>query len=317
MSEKSRRFRQLLEDPEPLHMPGGFSPLHAKLAQLTGYNSFFMAGSQTALYLYGLPDAGFLGLRDMVDSARRLASGCDIPIFSDGDTGYGNAVSVYYSVQEFIRAGVAAMSIEDQEAPKKSGTQAGRRCISVEEAVGKLQSGVAAKKELDPDFMICGRCDVIGAEGGTYDEALERSIRYVKEGGADFIWLNNVLSREQAREACEKIPAPVIPHYGGEPPAPTADEWRQIGAAGVLYPAMTTSIGLQAVWEFLNDFKERGQAAQAEWSARGRQSKWGSASRQNGLALSLDLIRQLEDQYLPKDLQRDYEHTFGHRTFMP
>lgn len=315
MSEKSLRFRKLLEDPEPLHMPGGFSPLHARLAQIVGYEAFFMAGSQTAMFLYGLPDVGLLGLRDMVDAARRLAAGCDIPIFSDGDTGYGNAVNVYYTVQEFIRSGVAAIHLEDQEAPKKSGTQAGRRCISAEEAIGKLKAATAAKKELDPDFMICGRCDVIGAEGGTYEEALARSIRYVEEGGADFIWLNNVQTREQAREACERIPGPVIPHYGGEPPPPNHEEWRQIGAAGVLYPAMTTSVGLQTVWEFLNDFKERGRAAQEEWSARSRQSKWGSVGRESSLAMSLDLIRQLEDAYLPQELQRDYEHTFGHRTY--
>lgn len=313
MSEKSRRFRELLAGPEPLVMPGGYSPLMARMAEIVGYQAFFMSGSQVAAYLFGLPDVGIITLRDMVDNARRLAAGCAIPIFADADTGYGNAVNVYHTVQELIRAGVAGLHIEDQEAPKKSGTSAGRRCIPTDEAIGKYRAAVAARNTLDPDFVICARCDLIGAEGGSYEAAVERSISYVQEAGVDVIWLNNVQTREEAADACRRIPAPVIPPFGGPPPPPNLDEWRTIGAAAVLFPAMTTSVGLQAVWEFLHEFKERGVEAQLEWSERARSSRWGSANRQD--LLNAEAVRELEEQYLPRELQRDYEHTFGHRTY--
>src|SRR5262245_37508251 len=145
--------------------------------------AFFMSGSQVAAFVYGYPDVGLLGLHEMVESVRRITNVTDISVFADADTGYGNAVNVYYTVQACIGAGAAGLHIEDQEAPKKSGTLAGRRLISVEEAIGKYKAAVAAKKELDPDFVVCARCDSIGAEGGGFENAIERSIAYVKEGG--------------------------------------------------------------------------------------------------------------------------------------
>src|ERR1051325_2040780 len=119
------RFRELLTGSPLTIMPGGFSPLYAKMAEQAGFDCFFVAGSQTAAFLYGLPDMGVLGLRDMVDHTRHVQSRVNIPILVDGDTGYGNATNVFYAVQEFVRAGVAGVQIEDQEAPKKSATMAG------------------------------------------------------------------------------------------------------------------------------------------------------------------------------------------------
>src|SRR4051812_28846643 len=211
----SARFRALLKSPELLVMPGGFSPLHARMAEALGYEAFFMAGSQIAAYLYGYPDVGLIGLSEMVEAARRLAAGTNIAIFADADTGYGNAVSAYHTVQEYIRAGAAGLHLEDQEAPKKSGTLAGRRLISLEEAIGKYKAAVAARNELDPDFVIIARCDSIGSEGGSFEDAVARSVAYVEEAGVDAIWVNTLRSREEIKEACSRIPAPVIaPYYG-------------------------------------------------------------------------------------------------------
>src|SRR2546425_8412300 len=191
------RFQELLKRPQLLVMAGGFSPLHARMSEVLGYEAFFMSGSQVAAYIFGYPDVGILGLAEMVEAARRLAAGCNIPIFADADTGYGNAVNVHYTAKEYIRAGAAGLHIEDQESPKKSGTLAGRRLISREEAIGKYKAAVAAKKELDADFVICARCDSIGSEGGSFEDAVQRSIAYVKEAGVDAIWVNTLTKREE------------------------------------------------------------------------------------------------------------------------
>ena len=196
-------------------MSGGFSPLHARMSEILGYEAFFMSGSQVAAYVFGYPDVGLLGLNEMVECVRRITNVTDIPVFADADTGYGNAVNVYYTVQAYIRAGAAGLHIEDQEAPKKSGTQAGRRLISVEEAIGKYRAAMAAKKDLDQDFVVCARCDAIGSEGGNFEAAVQRGIAYVKEAGVDAVWMNTLTEREQIAEACRRIPAPVIaPYYG-------------------------------------------------------------------------------------------------------
>ncbi|HUF41641.1 MAG TPA: isocitrate lyase/PEP mutase family protein, partial [Verrucomicrobiae bacterium] len=168
------RFRELLKRPELLVMSGGFSPLHARMSEVLGYEAFFMSGSQVAAYVYGYPDVGLLGLNEMVESVRRITNVTDIPVFADADTGYGNAVNVYYTVQAYIRAGAAGLHIEDQDTPKTSGTLAGRRLISRDEAIGKYKAAVAAKNEIDPDFVVCARCDSIGSEGGNFQDAVER-----------------------------------------------------------------------------------------------------------------------------------------------
>ena len=216
---KGDRFRELLKRPELLVLPGGFSPMMAKMVEEIGFDTFFMAGSHTSSYVWGLPDAGLITMREMVDHARRVADGCTIPVVADADTGFGNALNVYRTVREYAGTGVAAITIEDQEAPKKGVGSTG--CISVEEAVGKYQAAVAARAELDSDLVIIARCDFIRSDGGSFDGAVERCIRYVEEGGADAVWMTGIATREEVTQACRRIPAPVLPGYAGPPPSPT------------------------------------------------------------------------------------------------
>jgi 2-methylisocitrate lyase-like PEP mutase family enzyme len=313
----STKLRDLLTRRELLVMSGGFSPLHVRMSEMLGYEAFFMSGSQVAAFVYGYPDVGLLGLAEMADNVQRIANVTSIPLFADADTGYGNAVNAYYTVQAYIRAGAAGLHIEDQESPKKSGTLAGRRLISVEEAIGKYRAAVAAKQELDPDFVICARCDSIGSEGGSFEDAIQRSIAYVNEAGVDVIWVNTLRSREEIAEACRRIPAPVIAPYYGPRPSPSFDEFEKLGAAAVLYPSLTTATGVQATWELLNEFKERGPAALAEWNDKGLASRYGAVPRYQDPLLPAKHIAELEEKFIPRALQRDYENTFGHVRHWP
>jgi 2-methylisocitrate lyase-like PEP mutase family enzyme len=313
----STRLRELLHRRELLVMSGGFSPLHARMSEILGYEAFFMSGSQVAAFIYGYPDVGLLGLREMVESVRRITNVTAIPIFADADTGYGNAVNVYYTVQAYIRAGAAGLHIEDQEAPKKSGTLAGRRLISVEEAIGKYQAAVEAKRALDADFVVCARCDSIGAEGGGFEDAVQRGIAYVKEAGVDAVWMNTMSKREEIEEACQRIPVPVIAPYYGPPPSPTFTEFERLGAAAVLYPSLTTANGAQTTWELLHEFKERGPVVLEEWNDRALASKYGAVPRYRDPLLPSKEIAELEEKFIPKELQRDYQNTFGHVRHWP
>src|SRR5439155_465690 len=101
------RFQELLKRPQLLVIAGGFSPLHARMSEVLGYEAFFMSGSQITTYLYGYPDVGLLGLGEMVETARQLAAACNIPIFADADTDYNNAINTYHTVKEFIQTDIA------------------------------------------------------------------------------------------------------------------------------------------------------------------------------------------------------------------
>lgn len=290
-------------------MPGGFSPLYARMAEMAGFESFFLAGSQVSAYLYGVPDAGIVGLRDMVDHARHVAAATAIPVLVDADTGYGNAINVYFAVQEFVRCGVAGIQIEDQEAPKRSGTSSGRRCLSIDEAVRKIQAAVHAKNQLDPDFVICARCDAIGAECGGFQEAVDRCTAYIQDAGADFVWLNTVQTRDDIAAACAAIPGPVMVLWGGDAPQPKLDELSRLGAKLSLYPVVAATVGMEATWQFLNDFRQDGPVVLDAWTA-------GLASQTHGrpswdVLTRRGLLPELERRFLSADEQRDHESSFG------
>lgn len=310
--EQRRKFRALLARPKLTVMPGGFSPLYARMAEVIGFEAFFVPGSQMAAFLYGVPDTGILGLREIADHVRQIAARASIPILVDCDTGFGNAVNVTFTVEEIIRTGVAALQIEDQEAPKKSGTSAGRRCIPIDEAVGKIAAATAARDALDPSFAICARCDVLGAEGGTFDDAVTRSTAYIKDGRADLIWLNSVQSLDDVKRACKEIPGPVLVVWGGPLPAPTPAEFEAAGAKIALYPTVFATVGMNAAWKVMNDFFERGPVAQYEFAAEMRASKWGPADQHQ--LVKLERVREIEEHFLPERDRRDYEHTWGHHS---
>lgn len=307
---KRLKFREILARPTMTVMPGGFGPVYARVAEAAGFECFFVAGSQVSGHLLGVPDSGIMGLRDIADHARHVAAHSNIPILLDTDTGFGNVVNVHFTVQEIIRTGVAGLQIEDQEAPKKSGTLAGRRCIPLEDAVVKYRAAVAARDEMDADFVICARCDILGAEGGSFAEAMERSVAYVADGGVDFVWLNSVETREQIAEAAARIPGPLLIIWGGGDPMPSWEDYQDLGARIVLYPTLASSVGLQAAWHALHDLKARGTDALADIAARAQASPYGRAELRR--IIGFERIQEIEEAFLPQSQRRDYDATWGH-----
>ncbi|MGZ5804435.1 MAG: isocitrate lyase/PEP mutase family protein [Xanthobacteraceae bacterium] len=301
---KRVQFRNLLNSDRVVVMPGGFSPVYARMAQEIGFECFFLAGSQMSGFLLGVPDAGILGLRDIVDHARHAAAHTSIPLLLDADTGFGNAVNMHYSVQEIVRCGVAALNIEDQEAPKRSPTGGGRRCIPLEEAVGKIRAAVAARDAIDPTFVITARCDSIGVEP-EFSQTIERCVAYAK-AGADLVWLNAVEKREQLSQVCTAVKAPVLCNWFSpvEPP-PSLEEFQKLGVRVALYPVMAAQAGLQGAWEFLNDFKRNGPDALTAWQKRAAASPYGAADYKKFTGHAD--VRHLESEFLPASIQRDYD----------
>ena len=300
---KRLALRALLAGSELVVMPGGFSPVYARMAQEIGFTSFFLAGSQMSGFLLGVPDTGILGLRDIVDHARHAAACTTIPLLLDADTGFGNAVNVHYSVQEIVRSGVAALNIEDQEAPKKSPTGGGRRCIPLDEAVGKVRAAAAARDAIDPSFVICARCDSIGVEPDLA-QTVARCVAYAK-AGADLVWLNAVERREQLARVCAATTAPVLCNwFSSVEPPPSFEELRKLGVRVALYPVMAAQAGLQGAWELMNDFRARGPAALADWRGRAAESPFGLADYK--ALTGHGAVRDIEQQFLPATDQRDY-----------
>ena len=181
MPEKQRmttRLKELFERPEIFVLAGGMNAMGAKMAEVAGFEAFYMSGGNTSAQVMGLTEGG-TSMRDMVDNARRIVNTVDLPVFCDMDTGYGDAIQVYETVKEYIRAGIAGAHLEDQTYPPKTGPR--RRCVSIEEMVGKLRAAMDAKMEYDPDFVIVARCDYAGVPGSTFEELMERCLAYKEQ----------------------------------------------------------------------------------------------------------------------------------------
>ena len=318
-SEMTKKLRDIFYRPGLTIVPGGTTPHHAIMTERAGYEAFYMSGSMTSRWLLGWPDAGVTTLREMADNANRIAKSINIPIFADMDTGYGSALNVYRSVREYIWAGVAGCHLEDQEFPKKSGSMAGRRLISVEEAVGKYKAAVDAKRELDPNFVVCARSDARGAEGGGFEEVLKRAKAY-EEAGVDVIFFESLQSWDECKTALKSVSIPAFcllhevmykDENGNWIPGPSLEEQEAAGQKIALYVALSEAPANQAAWEALLDFKERGVQSLYEWRAAQEEKPRQRLVPRN--FLSYTRVRELEEKYYPKDLQRDYDDTIGMR----
>ena len=163
-TDKNRRLRSLFENPGLIIAPGVFDCLTVRLAEKSGCAAAYMTGSGVSITRLGAPDIALLSFAEILDQAKRMADITTMPIIADADTGYGNAVNVRRTVEEFEAAGVAAIHIEDQVSPKRCGQLPGARpVIDMQEAVGKIAAAVAARR--DPDFVIIARTDAAGSLG--------------------------------------------------------------------------------------------------------------------------------------------------------
>jgi len=164
--------------------------------------------------------------------------------------------------------------------------------------VGKLKAAMDAKMELDPDFVIMARCDFGGVPGATFAEIIERCLAYKEEAKVDVVCPNDLKSWDEIQEAIRRIPGPVVPLIPASiRPYPALEAQRVAGAAAAWFPALTTMAGLQANWDFLSAFKERGTKVLDEFLQRAAQSTWGVAS--NGSILGARRIQDMEDTYIP------------------
>jgi len=92
------RLKALFQRPAWFVLAGGINPIGAKMAEALGYEAFYMSGGNTSAHQLGWPDSG-TSMRDMVDNARKIVLTVQIPVFSDADTRYGDAINTYYTVR--------------------------------------------------------------------------------------------------------------------------------------------------------------------------------------------------------------------------
>ncbi|MEZ5832787.1 MAG: isocitrate lyase/phosphoenolpyruvate mutase family protein [Dongiaceae bacterium] len=254
----TKRFRDLIEAEEILVLPGIFDALSARLAAAAGFQALVGGGYSATASLIGAPDIGQLGLAEMADHYRRLTDSVDIPILADADTGFGDCVNVARTVRTYERAGVAALIIEDQVAPKRCGHMDGKRVIPMADMIAKIKAVLDAR--VDGDLMIVARTDARAIEG--LEAAVERAQLY-RAVGADMIFVEAPLSTDEMAYICSDIAAPCLANNveGGKTPILSATRLEEIGYAAVAFPVSASYVAAKALREFFSDLHAAGDTA--------------------------------------------------------
>jgi 2,3-dimethylmalate lyase len=249
-------FRQIINravtDKRILVVPGAHDALSARLIQRIGFETYFIGGFPTVGARYGVPDLGLKGFGEIAAAVRDIMAACDLPVFVDGDDGYGDVKNVVHTVNTYERMGVSAILIEDQLWPKRCGHMEGKKVVPVELAEAKIRAATAER--LNPETWILARTDA--RQVHDLDEAMRRAERYIR-AGADGIFIEAPRSIAELQRIGRAFDVPQIcnPLMGGHTPILTMEELGDLGFNCAVLGLDTLMHAAKAIEAVLLDMK--------------------------------------------------------------
>ncbi|RAI02087.1 carboxyvinyl-carboxyphosphonate phosphorylmutase [Acuticoccus sediminis] len=304
------RLRDRLASGELIVAPGACNGLGASLVERAGFEAVYMTGSGVANALTGKADVGLLSLTEMAMMVRFMTHATPLPVIADADNGYGNAINVVRTVEEYEAAGVTALHIEDQVVPKRCGSIAGKVVVPADEMEGKIRAACDARS--DPNLVIIARTDARAAHG--LDEAIGRGRRYAA-AGADVIFPDALLSEAEYARFAAEVPGPKLLNMGGyarkrTTPKIPLETVAAMGYAIVLFPLASIRAAVAAELDFLHGLRARGTQHEIE-----HLDVLDGHPVENWYEFTgISEVRALEDRYLPAaDVAARYANTAGHR----
>ncbi len=246
------KLRSLLASRKMITAPGAIDCITGRAIARAGFPAVYMTGAGTSATL-GYPDYGLITMTEMVGNAARIVNSIDIPLISDSDTGFGNELNVFRTVQEFERAGVAAIHIEDQVFPKKCGHLENKELVSRDDFVAKIRAAAAARKS--KDFCIIARTDSRAVVG--LDEAVERA-NAALANGADVAFVEAPQTMAEIEAVPKRVQGPCLLNVvrGGKTPEIELETAERMGYAIAIVPGLLLGGIIQACDRLLGDLKE-------------------------------------------------------------
>ena len=249
-TEKRKALRAMMQEAVCHIAPSCNDGIQARLVEWLGFPLVHISGSGQHRAL-GFADADLLTLTEMINKAREIVDAVNIPIVSDCETGYGNAVNVTRSVREFEKAGVAALHIEDQMTPKRAGHEGfDVGLVSREEFVNKIKATLDTRR--DENLIIIARSEA----KDSLQERIDR-VSACCEAGADAVWLS--ARTEDEIKAFAKIGKPMV----GVPPRQLMpiSRWGELGGRVGCIPTVLQVAALHGMRQCLEELKKSGTEA--------------------------------------------------------
>jgi methylisocitrate lyase len=251
---RSARLRDAIRD-HTVVLPGAFNALTARAIERAGFEGIYLSGAALANSLLGQPDIGLTTLSEVAEHAARCAAVTTIPLIADADTGFGGPANAARTVQEFERAGLSGLHLEDQAFPKRCGHLTGKQLVPADEFCEKLAAAVAARR--DPDFLVIARTDARGVT--SYDDAVARAHAY-RKAGADVIFPEALETRDELARFARDVPAPLLANMTefGRTPYLSVAEWAELGYRLVIFPVTLQRVAMKAVLDALDELRAHG-----------------------------------------------------------
>ncbi|KAF8633403.1 hypothetical protein AX17_004574 [Amanita inopinata Kibby_2008] len=255
------RLRQMLARPGIVVAPGICDGISARCALEADFDCLYQSGAATTASRLGQPDLAIATLNDFVGAASMICSlNPKVPVIADADTGFGGPANVARTVYEYIRAGVAAMHIEDQVQTKRCGHLLGKQVVSREEFLTRIRAAVIARDSFPggSDFVIIGRTDSAQVLG--MNEAIVR-LKLAAAAGADVCFIEGVKTAELLKETVVALaPKPVLVNVisGGLTPSFTSKEAEKMGAKIIIFSLVSCVAMVHAVRAAMQSLKSSG-----------------------------------------------------------
>ena len=220
------RFRAAVAEEKPLQVVGAINAYTARMAEATGFRALYLSGGGVAANSLGMPDLGISTMEDVLTDVRRITDATTLPLLVDIDTGWGGAFNIARTIRSMIKAGAAAVHMEDQVGAKRCGHRPGKELVPAEEMVDRIKAAVDART--DEGFVIMARTDALAGEG--LAAAIERAQAYVA-AGADMIFAEAVTELRQYTEFRKAVGVPILANITefGQTPLWTREELAACG----------------------------------------------------------------------------------------
>jgi 2-methylisocitrate lyase-like PEP mutase family enzyme len=282
----AQTLKTLLAGDKLVMAPGAADALTARLIERAGFPAIYMTGFGATATLTGCPDVGILTQTEMTTHARNMVRAVNVPVIADADTGYGGPANIERTVREYQQAGVAAIHLEDQVAPKRCGHMTGIKLVSIDEMVRRLDCALAARG--NDDLVVIGRTDALAAAGR--DEAIRRALRY-RAAGVDLVFVDAMKKIEDAEAVARAVPGPLMISVveGHETTQLLPQALKRMGYCLALYPLSALFTATRAIQGVLEELKRSGTTS----AHAGRMATYAEFSE----VVRLDHFRGLDDRF--------------------
>lgn len=259
----AQRLRELMAAGSPVQAPGAADPLAARLVEQSGFPAVYMTGFGATAVRLGTPDVGLLTQTEMSEHARNMTRAVQVPVIADADNGYGGPSNIERTVREYVQAGVAALHLEDQAAPKRCGHMAGVKLVDPE--TGARHIAAAVESRGSDDLLIIGRTDALPVNG--IDDAVSRVLRY-RDSGADVAFVDGVKRIAEVEQVARRVEGPKVLSVvaGSETERLSVEEIRELGFSLVFYSLDTLFAATQAIADALATLRRTGRSPLGEGS---------------------------------------------------